>query len=149
MLSNSIKLESRSSSTLKQKPNNQYYSLQFQHSKKCLDIIFGSANGALTQQFECNGYDNQLFRITWYDDGSLRLFAKHSGLALDVPNPHNTNEIRIIQWEANDFGNGDHQKWYLIPTDSGHFSLKSKWGKCMDVFAFNNNNSAKVSTWDW
>lgn len=137
-LTNSLKLESKSQSKIKQKPLNEYYTLHFQHSGKCIDVEGNQLHdGAKVLQYDCHGGDNQKFLLQYNsDDNTYYIVNKHSGKVLDIPWPHNTS-MPIHQWSL---WFGVNQKWILDQTNTGHFRIRSKFtdgssgkGWCLQV----------------
>jgi hypothetical protein len=64
-------------------------------------------NGTKVIQWDCNGGDNQLWRLVPVGDYD-EIVAKHSGKCLDVWNWSQDNGTKVIQWECH---GGDNQLW--------------------------------------
>ncbi|HEY7371570.1 MAG TPA: RICIN domain-containing protein [Polyangia bacterium] len=70
------------------------------HSGKCLDVqAISGEDGAIIQQFSCNGGPNQDWIVADAGPaGTIRLVARNSGKVLDVKGAGTADGTPIIQW---------------------------------------------------
>jgi hypothetical protein len=97
------------------------YQLVAGHSEKCLDVAGGLAaqqDGAVVQQWDCNGQGNQHWTFVPAGDGYYNVIAAHSGKCLDVTGgtAATANAVRVQQWSCN---GGDNQRWRLVEPGGG------------------------------
>ncbi|MFF3247740.1 RICIN domain-containing protein [Streptomyces sp. NPDC002870] len=69
-----------------------------EHSGKCMDVQGGSkANGAKFIQWDCNGRNNQTFRVRTNLTGYVALKPRHAGKkCLDIPGASQQNNVQAI-----------------------------------------------------
>ena len=72
-------------------------------------------NGALIQQYDWLGGDNQQWQFVPSGGGYFRIVNKLSGKVLDDTGGSTQNGSQIQQW---DWAGGDNQQWYLAPDGS-------------------------------
>jgi hypothetical protein len=118
-----------------------------QGSNKCLDVNAAStANGAVVQQWSCNGTGAQSFGIDDRGGGIFRLKNTNSGKCVDVVNGGSANGTRIQQWSCS---SGESQKWQIQGVAGGYSRLVNPaTGKCLDVSASSDADGAIVQLWD-
>jgi len=92
-----------------------------QHSQLVLDVEGGSsANGARIIQFPYHGGNNQRWKMTESDDGTVTFISKHSNKALDVEGASHEQSAKLIQW---DHHGGANQRFSLRRHDDTSFSI--------------------------
>ncbi len=80
-------------------------------------------------------------------NGTYRLMARHSGLALEVQGAATANGAQIVQY--NYFG-GNHQRWTVTNTGSNQYSIIGvASGRAIDINNASTSNGAKVQLWDY
>lgn len=128
------------------------YNLVSRNSNKCLDIQGKStANGALTQQWDCANSPNQRFRFELADSGEFggrayTIKAEHTGKCLSVKDSGKDNGVNIIQWDC---FNTPNQKVIMTPSTGGSWTIRFlHTGKCMDVQGTSTANGQTVHQWD-
>jgi len=78
-----------------------FYTIQVQHSNKCLDVSGPSTNnGANIHQYSCHNQDNQQFKLFDQGGGWFTLMAKHSNKCVDVSGPSTNNGANIHQYSC-------------------------------------------------
>lgn len=120
--------------------------LSAKHSGKCLDVSGASSNnGAPIIQWDCNGGQNQQWRLV--PVGSYyRIVARHSGKCLDVTGASRVNGAQVIQWDCH---GGDNQLWSLVSAGGGYYRITAKHsGKCLDVQGASSSSGTRVIQWD-
>lgn len=110
---------------------------------KCSDL-----KGANVQVWSpVTGSPCQKWRITYLGDGSYKLTANHSGMALDVAGCSAVNDADVIQWP---YWGGDCQEWYLDAISGGYHKVLSKiGGKALDVTGCSTAAGADVRSWPY
>lgn len=116
------------------------------NSNKVLDVENNSdENGALIQQYEYNGNNNQIWYIRYIDDKYFYIESKNSGKVIDVKNQDTQNGTIVYQWEYN---GQDNQLWYFEMDNNGCYKIKSKQSnKCLDIAGISLDNGAKLQIW--
>lgn len=117
------------------------------YTNKCVDVTdFALWNGALVQQWDCAGSQNQLFRMTRSGD-SMTLQALHSNQCLAIGNGSTANGASVTQVAD---CNSAAAKVTLGPASVfGAFTLRSaNSGKCLDIDDGKNFNGQKLQQWD-
>ena len=117
-----------------------FHSVVARHSGKCLDVAVDSAaNGALVQQWQCNGGNAQNWSLVprLFSDGSGNFlyelkrnrFLGGVRLCLDMDT---TNYAHIQQWQCN---GGNNQLWRLERVnDPGSWrAINYHFGICIDI----------------
>jgi hypothetical protein len=129
-------------------PSGDFRRLTAQHSGKVLDVAgVSTANGALVQQWDWLGGDNQEWEIVPVEPPYVALLSRHTGKALDVTNQSLANGASVQQW---DWLGGDNQKWEMVAQPDGSYAIKSKHsGKVLDVAGMSGDNGAPLQQWDW
>ncbi|GGH77870.1 hypothetical protein HNQ91_004011 [Filimonas zeae] len=78
-------------------------------------------------------------------NGVYKIFARHSGQAMEVANNGNANGANVRQWPANDCAC---QQWTLTNTGSGQYTLVGVGsGKNLDVASSSTADGANVAIW--
>lgn len=78
-------------------------------------------------------------------NGVYKIFARHSGQAMEVANNGTANGANVRQWPANDCAC---QQWTLSNTGSGQYTLVGVGsGKNLDVASSNTADGANVAIW--
>ncbi|WP_181793892.1 lectin [Streptomyces sp. WELS2] len=112
--------------------------LRSQSSGRCLDVTgAATANGTLTEIWDCNGGDNQRFTST--SAGELRVYGDK---CLDIPDGATANGTPVEIWDCN--GGGNQQ--FRLGSDGSITATGS--GKCLDVPGGATANGTKVQIWD-
>lgn len=119
-------------------------------SPKCatgsrLDVSNSSqANGGNVQIWsESKSSTNQMFQITYLQNGFYKITAVHSGKALDVANGSSASKANVQQYTWNGTAA---QQWQLIDGGNGYFIISNRAGdKVLDV----NNAASKNGTNVW
>ena len=121
------------------------YSIKSVHSGRCLDIPGAStANGALLQQWGCNGTGAQAFDLS-VRDGHYMLINANSGKALDVANWSTADGAQILQWDAH---GGDNQRYAFTDMGAGQYQIRPKMSnKCLDVAGWGTNDGSAIIQW--
>lgn len=127
-------------------PQPTAYLLRAKHSGKCLDVdAWGTQNGALINQWDCHGGNNQRWRLLDGGNGYWMLQSVHSGKCLDVSEVSTAAGARVHQWDC---VNGDNQK--VNPANLGgnlyQFGFRHS-GICMDVAGISTANGAAIIQW--
>lgn len=122
-----------------------YTTVKAQHSGKCLDVSGNSRqSGANIHQWDCNGGDNQLWKLV-PNDGWYSLVAKHSGKCADVYWASSSNGANVLQWDCH---GGHNQEWKLTSLGGNAYSLRNHHsGKCLDVSGAGTHAGANVQQW--
>lgn len=123
------------------------YFITSKNSNKVLDVENNSnQNGALIQQYDYNGKDNQIWIIKYVDDKYFYIKSKRSNKVIDVKNGYTQNGTIVHQWDYKGLGN---QLWYLEKDNRGYYKIKSKQtNKCLDIQGISKDNGAKIQIWD-
>lgn len=148
----SVKVEDGASATLFSGTNfterwyYDYTTLRPRHSNKCVDVYgAGRQSGANIMQWDCNGGDNQLWKLVAHDDW-FTLVAKHSGKCADVYGGNTANGGNIAQWDCH---GGPNQDYKLIPRGGDAYALQGRHsGKCVDVAGEGTHAGANIQQWD-
>jgi hypothetical protein len=123
------------------------YSIIAKHSGKGLDVTAAStANGALIQQYNYVGANNQLFVITQVDGIYASIVNVNSGKGLDVVGGSTANNALIQQWGYNSQAN---QQFSFVSTGDGYYQIVNRnSGKCLDVKDLSTANNAVVQQYN-
>ena len=93
-------------------------------------------------QWTCHGGPNQQWRLEPAGGGAFRIFARHSGQALDVFGALLDDVTPIIQYPVH---GGDNQAWTLEPASEGYVRIVARHsGKAMDVEYASADDGARV-----
>jgi Ricin-type beta-trefoil lectin domain-like len=124
------------------------YRLRNKHSGKVLDVRGMSLNnGAVVQQWDWWGGENQKWRFARQADGSYSLTSANSGKVLDVSGASPDNGAQVVQW---DWWGGKNQKWRIAPLGDGSYRLTcANGGRVLDVSGGSLDIGAPVIQWDW
>ena len=108
-----------------------YFSLVSQRSKLCIDVQNESIeNGAHVWQFNCNGKDNQMWRLQPVG-GSYEIIGKSSGKCLGPERASPGAGVNIVQ---SDCVGGKDQLWNLIAKGPKLFEIHGQAsGLCLEV----------------
>ena len=90
------------------------YSIKFEHSGKCLDVVDWDGNGANATQYTCHNGANQQFKLQALGGDSYQIIPQHikgRGRLLDVENGSTNNGASVFTWPANNYPS---QKWLMI-----------------------------------
>ncbi|MFD7610794.1 RICIN domain-containing protein [Streptomyces sp. NPDC059828] len=91
-------------------PDVLWTSLQNSATLKCLDVRARStADGAVIQQFDCNGNSNQKFGYGQTNMGGWALFTRHAWKCVDTRGGADEGS-GVVQWTCNGSGG---QQWRL------------------------------------
>jgi len=114
--------------------------------QKCLDVTNGSTlDGAIMQQWNCNGGENQQFFDESVVAGYYRIRTVETGRCLGVSN-NSTKDLAPIEQRLCASGFPAYQEWKFIPTGTPNqyeFQAKSS-GKCMDVRGMSTADGAVI-----
>ncbi|WP_307718069.1 RICIN domain-containing protein [Streptomyces sp. V4I23] len=138
--------------TLKSKGNGSYEIISVS-SGRCLDVTGGptaTADGVLTELWDCTGQANQSWALTAPSVGSTPqpLVAKHSRKCMDVTGgPGQTANGAIIeQWSCTGESN---QNWTLRDMSGGQYEIIAQSsGKCIESVNGGTANLTKIQQWD-
>jgi len=84
---------------------NTYYRFLNAHSGLCLEVAGGSTQaGAPMQQYSCNDWYNQEFRVYGWGRGNL-LVARHSNMCVEVPDSSTDDWVQLRQAGCSLFSN--------------------------------------------
>ncbi|HEX2142987.1 MAG TPA: RICIN domain-containing protein [Glycomyces sp.] len=121
--------------------------LTARHSGKCLNVDSASTeDGALLQQYDCNGAENQQWELRSVGGGYYEIVAVHSGKCLDVEGASTANSAQILQWSCHGRTN---QQWELRDAGGGYSEIVARHsGKCLDVNAASTANGALLLQYD-
>ncbi|MCB0167424.1 MAG: ricin-type beta-trefoil lectin domain protein [Anaerolineae bacterium] len=123
--------------------DNDVYAIQARHSGKCLDVQGDNRNnGAVIQQFSCNGGQNQQWILRPAGNGFYNLVSRSSNRCLDIRAASRDDRVPAQLFSCN---NGDNQRFQLRHVGSSFFNLVAKHsGKCLDVRGNDTDNRAIV-----
>jgi parallel beta-helix repeat protein len=119
-----------------------YYKVVNKNSGKVLDVTgISSNNGALIQQYDYLGGNNQQWQLTAVNGNYFEVVNRNSGKVLDVQGVSVNNGALIQQY---DYLGGANQQWQLVPLDSaGNYEIVNKnSGKALDVQGSSTSDSA-------
>jgi subtilisin family serine protease len=124
------------------------YDVRAKNSGKVLDVTgISLSNGAVVEQWDYWGGDNQKWLISSVGNGYYKILAKHSGKSLDVTGISPDNGAVIEQW---DYWGGDNQLWEITPVENGYYRITSKHsGKVLDVTGISPYAGAVIEQWDY
>lgn len=127
---------------------NGTYKITAKHSGKALDVTDASqSNGAVIQQYDYVGGNNQQWVIEALADNTYKITALHSGKALDVCGVSYADGACLIQY---DFHGGDNQRWRIEPVGGGFYRIIAKHsGKALDVAEASVQNNGRVHQWTY
>lgn len=128
--------------------NGGIYAIQSKLSGKFLDIdnsISGGSglnNGAVLQQWEWTGGDNQKFQIESIGKLTWKITSRFSNKSLDVAYASLDDLGPLQQW---DFLNQGNQEFHIIHVNNNYFKIvASHSGKVLDVYNAGLNNGDKI-----
>lgn len=126
------------------------YKILNKASGMALDVTDVSiADGALIQQWEYAGGNNQRWTISDAGSGYVNILNTASGKALDVINGSTTDGAGVQQWALTGTG-GDNQQWKLEAVGSGYYKLVNKHsGKVLDIPGASTRNGTKIQQWSY
>jgi len=102
-------------------------------------------NGAVLQQWDYAGSDNQKWSFQKVDDTYYKIVNKAMGKVADVTDAATSNGTRVHQW---DYVGKDNQLWSLKDCGDGYYEIVSKQsGKCLDIVGISSNNGAQIQIW--
>ena len=129
-------------------PPSASFKIAAKQTGKALDVQAASTtNGALIQQWDYIGGDNQNWQLVPAESGYFRIAAKHSGKVLDVQGMSTSNGAPIQQY---DYLGGDNQKWRFILVQNGFFKIVAKQsGKVLDVQGASPSDGALIQQWNY
>lgn len=131
------------SSTSGNNDDNDVYTIQARHSGKCLDVQGDNHNnGAVIQQFSCNGGQNQQWILRSVGNGFYNLISRSSHRCLDIRGVSRDDRVPAQLFSCN---NGDNQRFQLRHVGGSFFNLVARHsGKCLDVRGADTDNRAIV-----
>ena len=89
-----------------------------------LDVYGSSSNAGTNIQLYKNTKDNnQIFRLTYTDDGYYKITNTHSSKAVEVKNDTYQPNTTVIQ---NDDAGTDNQKWLIYAVENNCFCIKAR-----------------------
>ncbi|MEJ2043325.1 MAG: RICIN domain-containing protein [Reinekea sp.] len=92
-----------------------------------------------------NCEDQALTRIL--DDGRYVIYARHSGMALDVAGGSQDDSANIQQWG---YGGGEWQQFDVAYQGGGYYSLRAAHsGKAITLYSDNVESGGEVVQWAW
>lgn len=115
-------------------------------SGKCLDINGGSkANGAIVQQWQCNGSGAQVFRLASLDGGFYKIVNPQSGKALDIRDASVAAGAQLLQW---DYTGGQNQQFQIDRLANGEFTIRARHsGLVLDVKYSSTADGTPIHQW--
>lgn len=115
--------------------------------KKCLDTDGSShSDGGTVQQWDCWGGINQQWFVVRFDDGTVELKPRHSGMCLAIRDAGLDNGTLAEQWTCD----GSPSRRFTLTSAGGkNYVVKSKHvGKCLDRPGVTNpTNGALIQQW--
>lgn len=108
-------------------------------SGKCIDVAGAStADGAIVQQWACNGRANQQWRLRNLGGNIHEVTAVHSNKCLELPDDNTPVQQRSCT-------HNDNQQWRMSSRGSNGFNFKSlSTGKCLVVGNGSTANGARL-----
>jgi beta-glucanase (GH16 family) len=124
------------------------YTLHTAVSGKCLDVSGSStADGAVVQEWGCNGTQAQVFHVTQLGGGYYKIVNVHSNKALDVKDVSTQPNAHLQQWG---YGGGQNQQFQIVDRGGGQFSLHPRHtGMALDVFWGNAADGTPIVQYPW
>ncbi|MFE4869545.1 RICIN domain-containing protein [Streptomyces sp. NPDC056682] len=118
-----------------------------QNSNRCLEIDGSStANGALAQQWDCNGQPGAVWVTRPTSDGAyVNLVNDRSGKCLEVADSRKDNGAPVQQWDCAGVST---QEWELQGTPSSRILKNVNSGKILEIDNSSTANGARVQQWD-
>lgn len=102
-------------------------------------------NGAVLQQWNYAGSNNQQWSFQKVDGTYYKVVNKTTGKVADVTDAATSNGSRVHQW---DYVGKDNQLWSLKNCGDGYYEIVSKQsGKCFDIAGISSNNGAQIQIW--
>ncbi|WP_437806942.1 RICIN domain-containing protein [Sorangium sp. So ce1078] len=120
-----------------------YDTFAARHSGKCLDVNNAStSDGAVVQQWTCNGGNNQQWLLQSAGGAYYRIVARHSGKCLDVVSSSTADGASVKQYTCN---GGNNQQWQFQDDGGGYYRIVARHsGKCLDVVSGSTSDGAAV-----
>lgn len=117
-----------------------FETLTARHSGKCADVTSQSLlEGAVLEQYACNGGGNQKFWFRDTGDGYVQLMARHSSLCLAE------TATDVEQRACTD---DQTQRWRVTQTGDGYVTISARaTGECLDVSGASTADSAAIITY--
>ena len=134
---------SRSSTSGGGNNNSDAYTIVNRNSGKCLDVQGNNTNnGAVIQQFSCNGGQNQQWFLRSAGNGFYNIVSRSSNRCLDIPGASRDDRVPV---QLHSCHNGDNQAFQLRHVGTSFFNLVVRnSGKCLDVRGASTSNQAIV-----
>jgi len=110
----------------------------------CMDVEGGSeADGALVQQYTCNGSAAQRWKVTSVGNDVYELVSQASGKCLDVNGGSDASGAAVQQYTCN---GSAAQHWVVDDRGGGKYRLIAQTGsgKCLDVRGGSAENATKL-----
>ncbi|WP_313641580.1 RICIN domain-containing protein [Paenibacillus sp.] len=126
------------------------YKILSKASEMALDVTgVSTADGALVQQWEYTGGNNQRWTIRDAGSGYVNIVNAASGKALDVINGSITDGVGVQQWALTGTG-GNNQQWKLEAAGGGYYKIVNKnSGKVLDIPGTSTTNGTKIQQWSY
>lgn len=126
------------------------YKILSKASEMALDVTdVSTADGALVQQWEYTGGNNQRWTIRDAGSGYVNIVNAASGKALDVINGSTTDGAGVQQWALTGTG-GNNQQWKLEAAGGGYYKIVNKnSGKVLDIPGTSTMNGTKIQQWSY
>lgn len=115
------------------------YVLRSVATGKCLDIAGGStANGALVQEWTCNGSGAQTFHVASLGGGFFKITNVNSGKSIDIKDVSTAENAPVHQW---DYVGALNQQFQIVSRGGTEFSIQPRhtnmaldlsWGNAAD-----------------
>jgi serine/threonine protein kinase len=122
------------------------YNLVTYHSGKCIGVDGGSTDsGKSLVQWQCNGNDDQLWKLQSKGGGYYNLVNKKSGKCAGVAGDSMDYGAWIVQWECIDV---DNQLWSRVDLGNTYNNFVNKHsGLCLVVKDVSLDNGALIIQW--
>lgn len=123
---------------------NAWYNLVNRGSNRCVDARGGNAaNGAVVQQYTCNGTASQSFQFVPTGDGYYVIVVRLvPNPVLDVTNGSTANGALIQLWR---YAGGSNQQWQTVSEGGGNYHFVARHsGRCLDVPGATSNNAVQL-----
>ncbi|MEC0169279.1 RICIN domain-containing protein [Paenibacillus graminis] len=126
------------------------YKILSKASEMALDVAdVSTADGALVQQREYAGGNNQRWTISDAGSGYVNIVNTASGKGLDVINGSTADGAGVQQWALTGTG-GYNQQWKLEAVGGGYYKVVNRQsGKVLDIPDSSTINGTKIQQWSY
>jgi hypothetical protein len=98
-------------------PPSGHVSIVNRNTGRCVEVnAFDTSDGAIVQQWSCNGGTNQQWAFAAWGNGYYLVVNRNSNKCLDLGD-------RILQWQCH---GGTNQQWQLAPVTDGNYRLVNR-----------------------